>query len=248
MTRRPKLTTILAVALACGIGGLLLWSLPEASQGGAVAVERVRELVASTGASNAVCSIVVGARLLDTLFEVLVFSVAVLGVRLTLGRGDGGAKEGAIAWSSASIAVSGIAESDVVRRSAYLLFPLVSILGIYLAVFGHVSPGGGFGGGVVLASGFLLVAVSLGAERVSRRFRESVLERIEWSTVAAILVFAGVSWAVQGLPRSGWISPGEPGTLAGSGTLMTYNLLIAVKVFLGSWVIVHLFVEHRGEI
>lgn len=248
MRRTLRPTTVLAVLLAGGIGGLVMWSVPEYSAGGAVAAERVRELIASTGASNAVCSIVVGARLLDTLFEVLVFSVAVLGVRLTLGRGSSRLPENGSRSFATSVAVSEIAESDVVRRSAYLLFPPVSLLGIYLAVFGHVSPGGGFGGGVVLASGLLLVAVALGAETVSRRFKESVLERIEWSAVAVILILAGVSWVIVGMPRAGWIRAGTPGTLEGSGTLMTYNLLIAVKVFLGSWIVVHLFIEHRGEI
>ena len=247
MMRRPRLNTILAVALAGGIAGLLLWSAPEASRGGAVATERVRELIASTGASNSVCSIVLGARLLDTLFEVLVFSVAVLGVRWMLERGGPDPSAGEPRTHSVLAPVAEIAESDVVRRSAYLLFPPVTLLGIYLAVFGHLSPGGGFGGGAVAASGLLLVAVAVGAQTVARRFHEQALARLEWGVVAVILGIALVS-SLLGAPKSGLLPAGVPGELTGGGWLLVYNLLIAIKVFLGGWAIIHLFIEHRGEI
>ncbi|MBN1858387.1 hypothetical protein JW848_04190 [Candidatus Bipolaricaulota bacterium] len=236
------MTSILAVVLACGIGGLLLWSFPERSAGGSLAVARVGVLVSSTGASNAVCSIVVGSRLFDTLFEILVYSVAVLGVRITL---QGGGAEGSALTPSA---MHELAESDVVCRSAYLLFPPVTLLGIYLAVFGHVSPGGGFSGGAVIASGLLLVAVAVGAQAVARRFHERMLERIEWGAVAVIFAIAAVSFLDGVLPRAGLFPAGNPGELIGSRTLLVYNLLIAIKVFLGGWVIIHFFIEHRGEI
>ncbi len=247
MMQRPRLNSILAVVLAGGIAGLLLWAAPESSEGGAAASERVRELIASTGASNSVCSVVLGARLLDTLFEVLVFSVAVLGVRWMLERGGSDPSTGEPHSRSVPVSVPEIAESDVVRRSAYLLFPPVTLLGIYLAVFGHLSPGGGFGGGAVAASGLLLVAVAVGAQTVARRFHEEALARLEWGVVVLILGLALTSLLV-GAPRSGLLPAGVPGELTGGGWLLVYNLLIAIKVFLGGWAIIHLFIEHRGEI
>ncbi len=242
MKRRVRLTSVLTAVLVGGIGGLLLWSFPEGSAGGAPASARVSALIASTGASNAVCSIVLGSRLLDTLFEVLVFSVAVLGVRITL---QGSRQDRA---SRVPAAMAERAESDVVRRSAYLLFPPVTLLGIYLAVFGHVSPGGGFSGGAVVASGLLLVAVAVGAQVAASRFHERTLERIEWGAVALIFVIAMVSLLNGVLTRAGLFPAGQPGTLGGSRTLLVYNLLIAIKVFLGGWVVIHFFIEHRGEI
>ena len=75
----------------------------------------------------------------------------------------------------------------------------ILLFGIYIIIYGHVAPGGGFGGGVVIASAFILMTLAYG-EPYTLEF----LSRDTALTLACIglLIFVGLAWA---------------GTWAGSG-------------------------------
>jgi len=190
----------------------------------------------ATGSANVVSAIYLNVRLFDTLLEVLVFSVAVLGVRFYLE--ERGRRE----------PIDSIPESQVLRLSADLLLPLILLLGIYLTVYGHLSPGGGFSGGVAAGTGLLLAAIALGADAVAVRFHERILERVEWAILLCVLVLAGMPAAFGRVPLTDLLPPGTLGRLASGGSILPYNLLIGAKVFIGTWVMIHHFIQHRGEI
>lgn len=189
------------------------------------------------GARNVVASIVLGVRLIDTLVEVLVFTTAVLGVRYFLELPDGRAEAPEV-----------IPESRLVTVSASVFLPLVFVIGAYVTVFGHLSPGGGFSGGAIAASGLLLAAVAVGAKQVDARFHESTSERIEWGALVALFVLGLVPVVWGRLPLTDLLPAGTQGRLASGGTILSYNLLIGVKVLMGSWVVIHHFLRHRGEV
>jgi len=190
-----------------------------------------------TGAVNLVTGIYLNYRLYDSLFELLIFSIAVLGVRFYLNTDE-----------SKKPSVERVAESPVVRIAADLLFGPIIMIGLYLIVFGHLSPGGGFSGGAVGGTGLLLCATALGAEVVARRFHEQIIEQIEWAILLAILLFAIDPVFFGYTPLTDLIGPGEAGTLFSGGTIPIHNVLIGVKVFIGTWVIIYSFIRHRGEI
>ncbi|UCF09427.1 MAG: hypothetical protein JSW65_05005 [Candidatus Bipolaricaulota bacterium] len=205
--------------------------------GGETAAEAVRAiaLTEATGAANRVAAVVLDVRLYDTLFELFAFAMAVLGVRLFL-------------RTSRVASAETIAESHVVRRAAQVLLPPALLLGIYLAIFGHLSPGGGFSGGAVAATGLLLVTVALGADALARRFRDCWLERLEGLVLVVILVLVllPITWAAP--VASNALPPGRPGRLPSGGLIPIYSLLISLKVFAGAWAVIHYFVRHRGEV
>lgn len=75
----------------------------------------------------------------------------------------------------------------------------ILLFGIYIVLYGHLAPGGGFGGGVVIASAFILMTLAYGEPYTLEFFsRDTAL------TLACIglLIFVGLAWA---------------GTWAGSG-------------------------------
>ena len=193
--------------------------------------------VSDTGAANLVSAIYLNYRLYDTLFEILIFSVAVLGVRFYLVQQKGSAEE-----------VTHIPESQVIRISADLLFPPILLLGIYLVLFGHPSSGGGFSGGAVAGTGLLLCAIALGADVVARRFHETALERFQWEVLVAILFLALIPVLFGRLPLTDLLPRGRLGSLVSGGSILIYNALIGVNVFIGTWVVIYSFVRHRGEI
>ncbi len=195
------------------------------------------EGASATGAANLVSGIYLNYRLYDSLFELLVFSMAVLGVRFYLDAHEG---------NKPSVAI--VAESPVVRVAADMIFGPILLIGVYLVIFGHLSPGGGFSGGAVGGTALLLCATALSAEVVARRFHEQSLEKIEWAILLIIFIL-GISPIFFGYAAlTDFLPVGEAGTMLSGGTIPIYNVLIGVKVFIGTWVVIYSFVRHRGEI
>ncbi len=173
------------------------------------------------GARNAVAAVVLGARLYDTLLEVLVFSMALVGVRWALrplpqteGRPP-------------------VAESPLLERAADVLLPAIGVFGVYLAASGHLGPGGGFPAGAILGSGLLLLALARGIRALARELPQPLLSRLEYGGLAALIVLGGGSLTL------GW---------RGAWLLVLANLLILAKVSTGAWVVLEHFAAHRGEV
>lgn len=89
------------------------------------------------GAANIVTAVLVTYRGLDTLGEVAVLFISAAGVGLLLRRrvGETEAEPGRHA------------SSELVRTAVQFLLPLIFVLGIYIFINGHLTPGGGFQGG-----------------------------------------------------------------------------------------------------
>ena len=79
--------------------------------------------------------------------------------------------------------------STVVSMICRLVAPFAQIFGLYVVMHGHSSPGGGFQGGVILASSFILLAIADGIEEVRRRFS---LKAMTVLTSAGVLLYAGI--------------------------------------------------------
>ncbi len=111
------------------------------------------------------------------------------------------------------------------------LGPLVLVFGAYLIAFGHVSPGGGFQGGVVLASGVLLLAIGRGTEAVFALLTPRLLARIE-AVSFALLLATGVMGMLAGKGFFGnFLSADGAGSPV--GFIIALNVLIGVKVGAG---------------
>ena len=80
-------------------------------------------------------------------------------------------------------------ESIVVKTVCRLLAPFIQMFGLYVIMHGHSSPGGGFQGGVILASSFLLLAIGYGVTAVKRRLS---LRALTTFTSAGVLLYAGI--------------------------------------------------------
>jgi len=97
------------------------------------------------GSANVVTSIVVNYRSFDTLGEVTVLFAAALGVGILANI-----KKRRIEFE----------EHKVLSVATGMIFPLILVFGTYVFVHGHLTPGGGFPGGTVIALGFLLLMLA----------------------------------------------------------------------------------------
>jgi multisubunit Na+/H+ antiporter MnhB subunit len=99
----------------------------------------------------------------------------------------------------------------IVKTIASWVKVLIFLFGIYIVIFGHLTPGGGFAGGVILASSYVLLMLAFG-----REFAEENLS-LPWASkldcVGALLFLA---IALVGLP-SGIIFSSNTSTESRSG-------------------------------
>lgn len=126
------------------------------------------------GAANLVTAVVVTYRGLDTLGEVTVLFAATAGVGFLLRRSSRKQDEerGAAGSQETSCAEGHAGRSpfsEILSTGSVTLFPLILMFGAYIFIHGHLTPGGGFQGGVVIASGFALLLAANSARRLSHR-------------------------------------------------------------------------------
>ncbi len=86
----------------------------------------------------------------------------------------------------------------VVRTCARWLKGFILLYGIYVVLHGHLTPGGGFAGGVVIACGFILVCLARGGEHAATIFSRHAASRLD-----SIGVLAFLSLACYAMARSG---------------------------------------------
>mgnify|MGYP001438228272 CR=1 FL=1 len=123
-------------------------------------------------------------------------------------------------------------KTDALSVITSKLGPLVLVFGAYLIAFGHVSPGGGFQGGVVLASGVLLLAIGRGTDDVSALLTPRLLARVE-ATAFALLLIVGLAGMLAGKGFFGNFLASRDGSGARVGFIIALNLLIGIKVGAG---------------
>ncbi len=204
---------VLGLAGLLGLGIAGVWPRPEFLNPDPIARDWDVE--------NVVAAIVLGVRLWDTLFEVLVYALAMVGVRFFLGK---------MQWRGD---LPPLAETPLLRRSADLLFGPILVFALYVAVSGHIGPGGGFPAGIILGSGLLLLALAKGVERLSAELYEPRLEGLEYAAVSATLLLGAVVLIVG---------------VRSSSAFVAGNLLIGLEVAIGAWVVLHRFALARGEV
>ncbi len=149
--------------------------------------------------------------------------------------------------------------SLIVRTMTRLLYGFIFVFGFYVIMHGHLTPGGGFQGGAVVASAFALFLVAYGFRGVRGRLRENVFSILEsFGAVSFIsLAFAGlgVVFFYNMLAGSGAILFGEPlpnlgpnpGDLNTAGIIPLMNWAVGLKVLAGLGTIVYLLTHALGE-
>lgn len=140
--------------------------------------------------------------------------------------------------------------SKIVKTATNIMFPLTLIFGLYIIAHGHLTPGGGFQGGAIVASGCALVVVSYGSHWVLKRVKEKRLSAFEslgaigFITLALLgMIFSSVFFG-NFLADSNLLfgtTPSTGSTLADintGGVLPLMNFAVGVKVLAGLFVIV----------
>ena len=175
-------------------------------------------------------------RAFDTLGEEFILFASVSGVALLLRHlrdEDGGTQPR-----------RGLAEhqfagaSDALRVLSLILIPLLVSLGVYLALHGALTPGGGFQAGVVLAAGPLAILLAgryLALKRVAPRWALEALDSAG-ATAYALIGLGGLIFASVYLEN--FLPLGTSGHLLSAGTMPLNSIAVGLEVtgaFLLTW-------------
>jgi len=129
---------------------------------------------------------------------------------------------------------------------------LIFLFGINIVIFGHLTPGGGFAGGVILASSYVLLMLAFG-----REFAEKNLSLPAASKLDCIGAFAFAMVAILGSVFGGCFFvnflyqkylPGRPLDLISAGTIPLSNMAIGLKVGASLFLIILLLSVFRAGI
>lgn len=128
---------------------------------------------------------------------------------------------------------------------------LIVLYGIYLILHGHLTPGGGFGGGVILALAFLNIMLAYGRDATQKWLNIKFLEDIEAVSATLFLFMGLLGIALGGRFLMNFLPPGKPHALLSAGQIPILNVLIGVKVamslFLAVWVLAGVHEEEGGK-
>jgi multicomponent Na+:H+ antiporter subunit B len=170
--------------------------------------------------NNYVTEIYLKNRVYDTIFEVLIFSLAALGV-LIFNR---------------SIELKRIFLHDNhIRILLRFLSYFVMLSSFYLAFLGHVSPGGGFSAGVAGGTALLLYALSTTVSEFEYLFHQLKVKLLE--KILLLFIYVISIYVLLGFFD-----------IFGINNIVVLNVLIFFKVMFGTWIILYSFIQHRGII
>jgi len=212
-----RLLIFVTLLLTAAIFARLALNYTEHTQLSKLATHYAGQGPAELGAPNLVTAVVVTYRGLDTLGEVTVLFISAAGVGLMLRRRQQVAVEAEDKKPS----------SEIVVTAAQLLLPMVFLFGVYVFVNGHLSPGGGFQGGAIIAAGSLLLLLTLPGAELRQRLI-AVTESLSGFGYVVIGVL-GVILA-GGFLDNRIMSLGTYGTLFSAGAIPIIYTLVGLKV------------------
>ena len=121
---------------------------------------------------------------------------------------------------------------------------LIFLFGIYIILFGHLTPGGGFAGGVILASSYVLIMLAFGKEFVQKDLPLSLDSKLDCLGAFAFAMIAILGFVFGGTFFYNFLSQyGQKFKLISAGTIPLSNIAIGLKV--GASLFLVIFVTYK---
>ena len=122
--------------------------------------------------------------------------------------------------------------SLIVKQVTKLVAGFIFLFGAYIILYGHLTPGGGFAGGVIAACGFILMVLAFGREFVAAFISDRSLT--VWDCIGALGFLAvGIAGYFGGVFFYNFLAKPATFKLWSAGTLPLSNIAIGVKVAAG---------------
>ena len=190
--------------------------------------------ISDTGAINLVTAILFDYRGFDTLGEATIILTAAAALAFLVPKKR-------VTMLAAKFTI-------IVYQTVIFIIPFLAVLGLYLIFFGHLSPGGGFTGGVVLATIIILLTITYGLSFTERKIKYNYtclaesLGALGFVLLGLLGIIAGSTFLASG--RAGF-NIGQPGKLFSAGLIPWLNLIVGVKVGAGLAIIFNSLIKEE---
>ena len=183
-----------------------------------------------TGSRNIVTAILLDYRLFDSLFEAGILLIAVSGV-IWISKHD-------IEEKNAQFMIDKYKTPDLFVTFSRLVYPLMLAFGFYVIINGHLSPGGGFQGGAIVATA-ILILYYIDAEKETNI---GLIVTVEKFIYIGILIIASLSFFTRGEFFTN-VFVLSASTDVKAIYLVILNIMVGFKVALGLWAIFTAFLK-----
>lgn len=134
----------------------------------------------------------------------------------------------------------------IVKTITRLTVGLILLYGIYIVLHGHVSPGGGFAGGVIIALSFIHLMLAFGREAALRKISQAQASVLENLGAIMFLSIALLGFLGGYFFFNFFLQKGEPFTLFSAGIIPLCNIAISLKVGAGLFAIFTALILFKG--
>ena len=205
----------------------------------------VRDGLEETGATNIVAGMILDYRAFDTLGESHVLLTALLCVIVLLSIDEKNMRSPYGDYSQIRLERYFPTEQDsILHKVGLVLSPCIMLYGFYVLLGGHLGPGGGFSGGVVLGTGLILLSASMGDDVTDRflsrrRYHAVIFCALGFYSFAkGYVFFTGANGLENHIPK------GTPGAILSAGLILPLNIAVGLVVALTMFGFYNLF--YRG--
>jgi multisubunit Na+/H+ antiporter MnhB subunit len=119
----------------------------------------------------------------------------------------------------------------IVKKTAQLIAGMIFMYGIYVVIHGHLTPGGGFAGGVILAGSLILITLSHGSDFFSLVKEEMGTTIVESAATITVILIATAGFLLgTKIFFNNFLPKGIVGNLVSAGVLPLYNIFVGIEV------------------
>jgi multisubunit Na+/H+ antiporter MnhB subunit len=139
--------------------------------------------------------------------------------------------------------------TPIVKKVTQLVVGLIFLYGIYIITHGHLTPGGGFAGGAVIAGAFILLVLAYGSDVLKLRKREEGSSVVESTGILIFLALAIAALFIgTGIFFTNYLPKGIIGELISAGTIPLYNIAVGIEVAAALFTIFLALVIYKEEV
>jgi multicomponent Na+:H+ antiporter subunit B len=119
--------------------------------------------------------------------------------------------------------------SEIVKNTVRIFAGFTLLFGVYIVAYGHITPGGGFAGGVLIAGSFILLTLAYGKKLALQKLSRSMSSTLD-SLGALIFLFLALVGIAGGYFFLNFLPRGKPFQLFSAGIIPLCNIAIGLKV------------------
>ncbi|MFH1039178.1 MAG: MnhB domain-containing protein [PVC group bacterium] len=134
----------------------------------------------------------------------------------------------------------------IVKTITRLTVGLILLFGIYIVLHGHLSPGGGFAGGVIIALSFIHLMLAFGKSYALKKMSQSASSFLE-SLGAMLFLSIALLGFLGGCFFLNFLGQGEHFHLFSAGTIPLSNIAVSLKVGAGLFAVFAVLVLFRMD-